>query len=512
MVSVGTGVSMGVRKLRASVRRGGAEQSGLASLTELSFVNAAGDALVTVTLAGSLFLTVPTGEARSKVGMYLLITMVPFVLLAPVIGPVLDRFAYGRRTALAAICLARGMLAWQLAGAINERLQVYPLALGLLVLSRAFGVARSAVIPRVTPRSLTLVKVNSRISLVNIVAGSVVAPLGLAIAKIPLVGYPWVLRICAIVYMAGVLLAFNLPKHVDSAAGEKRAFVLKEILTHRDITGRLRRVLGGLPVALRASLVLRGLVGFLTFYLAFLLRTNGGNNLWLGGLAICAGVGSGLGVFIGGRLGRRRPEALLILSLLMAAGGCLGAAINYMKLTSLLAAFLVTMAGSMSKLGLDAIIQRDITEDTRNSAFARSETALQLAWVAGGAFGLVEIPGTLGFAVASAAVLLTMFVEVRALHRSRTAARTTLARTTLARTGMAHFDPGPPGKPLPHTQAFEAPVPADINPPTLVDPHPSTVPDKPDRDATARPETDPLASQPTIPQRSPYRRWERDLR
>ncbi len=474
MVNVGAGVARGVQKLRASARRGGAEQSGLASLTELSFVNAAGDALVTVALAGSLFFAVPTGEARSKVALYLLITMVPFVLLAPVIGPVLDRFAYGRRTALAAICLARGMLAWQLAGSLDG-VAVYPLALGLLMLSRSFGVARSAVIPRVTPRELTLVKVNSRISLVNVVAGAVVAPLGLGIAKIPYIGYPWVLRICAIVYMTGVLLAFNLPKHVDSAAGEKRAF-LGTVRFHRDITGRLRRALGGLPVALRASLVLRGLTGFLTFYLAFLLRTSGGNNLWLAGLAICAGVGSGLGVFVGGRLGRRRPEALLMLSLLMAAGGCLGAAVNYTKLTSLLAALLVTMASSTGKLGLDTIIQRDVAEDTRNSAFARSETAMQLAWVAGGAIGLVEIPGTLGFAAASATVLLTMFVETRALQRSRAAAR--VRRSGLYAPAMAHLDPGAPTLP----QA-----------PTV--PRTPTVP---------QPLTGPEA--PTVPQ-APIRRW-----
>ncbi|WP_322767158.1 MFS transporter, partial [Frankia sp. Cr1] len=432
MVNVGSGVAKGIRRLRASGRRGGAEQSGLAALTELSFVNAAGDALVTVTLAGSLFFAVPTSEARSKVAMYLLITMVPFTLLAPVIGPVLDRFAHGRRTALAAICLARGMLAWQLAGSLNHGVAVYPLALGLLMLSRAFGVARSAVIPRVTPQNLSLVKINSRISLVNIAAGSAIAPVGLAIAKIPYVGYPWVLRACAIVYMTGVLLAFNLPKHVDSAAGEKRAFVLGAIVNHRDMAGRLLRAMGGLPVALRASLVLRGLVGFLTFYLAFLLRTSGGTNLWLGALAICAGVGSGLGVFIGGRLGRRRPEALLMLSLLMASGGCLGAAVDYTRLTSLLAALLVTMAGAMGKLGLDAILQRDIAEDTRNSAFARSETAIQLAWVAGAGIGLIEMPGTLGFAVASAAVLFTMFVETRALHRSRAAARVRRGRPEAA--------------------------------------------------------------------------------
>lgn len=445
MVKLRAVPSAGLRRLRASARRDGAGQSGLASLMELSFVNAAGDALVTVALAGSLFFAVPTGEARSKVALYLLITMVPFALLAPVVGPLLDRVAYGRRTALAALCLGRGLLAWQLAGALDS-LQVYPLALGLLVGSRAFGVARSAVIPRVTPRELTLVEVNSRMSLVNIASGTVMAPVGLAIAQIPFVGYPWVLRICAIIYMAGVLFAFNLPGHVDSAAGERRR--LSEPAptrpSRRDIRGRIRAAgvrvrtaLGAMPVALRAALVLRGLVGFLTFYLAFLLRTGGGNSLWLGGLAIAAGAGSGLGVFIGGRLGHRRPEGILMLALLMAAGGCVGAAINYTRSTSLVAALLVTTAGSMGKLALDAVIQRDIAEDTRNSVFARSETGLQLAWVAGGAFGLVEMPGVLGFALAAVAAIATLVVEAGALrnaHVGRAPTRTTTRAPTRART------------------------------------------------------------------------------
>ncbi|WP_462189315.1 MFS transporter, partial [Frankia sp. CcWB2] len=507
-MNLGSTVVNSLRRLRASVRGNDADRSGLSSLTELSFVNAAGDALVTVALAGSLFFAVPSGEARSKVALYLLVTMVPFALLAPVIGPLLDRVAYGRRTALAAICLGRGLLAWQLAGALDG-LAVYPLALGLLVLSRGFGVARSAVIPRVAPAELTLVTINSRISLVNIVAGAVVAPVGLGIANIPFVGYPWVLRICALVYMAGVLLAFNLPGHVDSAAGEQPLRgPLPSSVARRGVGTWIRAFLGTLPVALRAALVLRSLVGFLTFYLVFLLRTNGGNNLWLGGLAVCAGAGSGLGVLIGGRLGRRRPEGILMLALVLAAGGCLGAAITYTKFTSLVAALLASMAGSMGKLALDAIIQRDIPETTRNSAFARSETGLQLAWVAGGGLGLIEMPGMVGFAVAAAAMGITLFVEAGALRRSRLAARAQF-RADARNHPPAHNDPDttkplghpgvPPQSPMPppaprpppaHATASTPLPPADPwrqaplpIPATLQDP---TGPTRPDRRRTTR--------------------------
>ncbi|MCM3884934.1 MFS transporter [Frankia sp. R82] len=486
-MSVGRAISTGARRLRTRIRGQDAGRTGLSSLTELSFVNAAGDALVTVALAGSLFFSVSSSEARSKVALYLLITMVPFALLAPVIGPLLDRVAHGRRTALAALCLARGLLAWQLAGALDG-LSVYPLALGLLVLSRAFGVARSAVTPRVAPAELTLVRVNSRITLITIVAGAIVAPVGLGLANIPFVGYPWVLRTCAIVYMAGVLLAFNLPGHVDSAAGELPLRAATAPGAGRlGLRARLRATLGTMPVALRATLVLRGLVGFLTFYLAFLLRTNGGNNLWLGGLAVAAGAGSGLGVVIGGRLGRRRPEGILVLAMILAAGGCLGAAVTYTRLTSLLAALLASMAGSMGKLALDAIIQRDIPESTRNSAFARSETALQLAWVAGGAIGLIEMPGTLGFALAAMVVVTTGVVQSRALHRARQAARTGLATPPGVPPAPAAMgnqpDPSSPTVPMTAEGAWplaatmpETSMPETSMPGSIPGPMPETVP------------------------------------
>src|ERR1700709_1711373 len=167
---VGEALGGSVGRARRAARAGGADKSGLAALLELSFFSSAGDALVTVALAGSQFLSVQPGEARSKVGLYLLVTMAPFALLAPVIGPALDRFPNGRRVALGLTMLARGALAFTLARHVNS-LYLYPLALGSLVVSRAFGVARSAVVPRVLPEGSTLGKVNSRVTLTRVIGG-----------------------------------------------------------------------------------------------------------------------------------------------------------------------------------------------------------------------------------------------------------------------------------------------------------------------------------------------------
>ncbi len=405
-----------VGRMRRAARAGGADQSGLAPLLELTFFSSAGDALVTVALAGSQFLSVQPGEARTKVALYLLVTMAPFALLAPVIGPALDRFPNGRRVALGLTMLARAGLAITLARHINS-LYLYPLALGLLVLSRAFGVARSAVVPRVLPEGSTLVKVNSRVTLTGVLGGLVVAPIGFGIAKV--VGYPWMLRVGAAVFVVGLFLAWGLPSIVDSAAGEKKAPSISRAAVTPSEGGRVHRILGELPAALRSAAALRALVGFLTLFLAFRAREDG---LGLSGIAIlglAAAVGSAVGVFIGGRVKQSKPETLLVIGLLCATAACLAGAILYSVVTAMLAALITTMAGSMSKLGLDAVIQRDIAEDTRNSAFARSETALQLSWVAGGAFGLLPMPGWLGFALGSAFVVTALVTETASLRRAR---------------------------------------------------------------------------------------------
>src|SRR4051812_376027 len=116
-------------RVRRATHAEGAGESGLTKLIELNAANSAGDALVAVALAGSLFFSVPTGQARGRVALYLLVTMVPFTLLAPVIGPILDRFRSGRRYALATTLVARGIVAWLMASAIAHHraaLGLYP--------------------------------------------------------------------------------------------------------------------------------------------------------------------------------------------------------------------------------------------------------------------------------------------------------------------------------------------------------------------------------------------------
>ena len=133
----------------------GAGESGLARLIELHAFNAAGDAAVAISLAGTLFFQVPTDEARGQVALFLLLTMLPFAIVAPLIGPVLDRFSHGRRWAIGADdggarvpVLGAGR-----ARSPSESLAMFPAALGVLVASKAYGVTRAAAVPRRAARA-----------------------------------------------------------------------------------------------------------------------------------------------------------------------------------------------------------------------------------------------------------------------------------------------------------------------------------------------------------------------
>lgn len=418
-----TGTARGIRK---ATHAHGAGESGLGKLIELHAVNGAGDVMITVALASTVFFSVPTDEARGRVALYLAITMAPFTLLAPVIGPLLDRLPHGRRAAMAGAMFARAMLALLLSGAVvTGGLELYPAALGVLVASRSYGVVRSAVVPRLLPPRFSLVKANSRVTLGGLLATGVAAPIG---AGLQALGPRYPLYGAFVIFIAGTFLSFTLPPKVDSAKGEDRALlVADEEHLHRPqlIKDKLRRpglrtVGTAVTHALGANAALRCLSGFLIFFLAFLLRehplTGESAAVSLGIVGVSAGAGNALGTAVGAWLKSRAPEIIIVTVVACVLGAAITAALFF---GAFLVACLTAVAGfsqALAKLSLDALIQRDVPELVRTSAFARSETLLQVAWVFGGAIGIVlPLNGTLGLSVAAAIVAVGWLTTTRGL-------------------------------------------------------------------------------------------------
>jgi sugar phosphate permease len=185
---------------------------------------------------------------------------------------------------------------------------------------------------------------------------------------------------------------------------------------------RRRRVSPHVVLALRANAALRGLGGFLTIFAAFLVQATfpGGweATLALGALAAAAGVGSFAGTGVGSRLHAADPDRLVLYSAASAAAITVLAAVFYSFAMAAVVVLVSAVTNALGKVSLDAIIQREVPESLRASAFARSETMLQLAWVVGGALGIALPPiGWLGFTVAAALLVLTVGLIVWSMYR-----------------------------------------------------------------------------------------------
>jgi len=399
------------RQARRASHAEGAGASGLYRLIELHAFNGAGDAAVAISLAGTLFFQVPTDQARGQVALFLGLTMLPFAIVAPLIGPFLDRFQQGRRWAIGATTASRAFLCWVLADAVigGSSVALFPAALGCLVASKAYGVTRAAAVPRLLPPQLTLVKANSRISLASVAGATVSAPIAVGASML---GPQWSLRYAFVVFVCATILAILLPSRVDSSTGEDKPSL--------STLGRQKRRRPALPhnvvIALRSNTGLRILSGFLTMFMAFLLRDKpfaGFEDrpaLLLGLVVGSAGLGSTAGIALGSVLRRIRPEVTVVATLVADAVVAVVVTVLWALPTAVLLGLTAGLAQSLGKLSLDALIQRDIPERTRAGTFARSETLLQLAWVVGGFVGIaLPLVPQLGLGVAAAILALWTF-------------------------------------------------------------------------------------------------------
>lgn len=437
------------RRVGVARQRGGAGEAGMMRLLDLHAASCAGDTLVAIGLAGTIFFAVPAGEARGRVAMYLMVTMLPFVVLAPVVGPVLDRFRHGRRYALAVTMLGRAFLAYLISEHIGG-FTLYPAAFGMLVLSRTYGVARSAAVPRVLPQRLGLSEAGARASVFGTVAGAVAAPFGLLAYT---VGPAWTLRLAAVVFVIGMIVALRLPPRADSQPPET-VLRLPGRGGPRVLSGRL--VTGGLI----GSATLRAGYGFLTLFLAFGLRAGDLPSRLPGrplpattAIGLVAGslvAGSFLATAVGTGLRIRRPAILQAAGVVVVATLAALATVRLTLPTLLLVCFGTAIASGLAKLALDATIQERIPEKVRASAFAHAETLTMMAWVGGAGLGLVPVAGRVGLGS------LAVFLALAAMRAVVAAAR--------LRPGRLNGSPAP-------EEPVTAEAEADRRPATTTMPH-----------------------------------------
>ena len=429
----------GIRAFHRAATADGADRSGLTALTYTTMMSYALDAAVAVALANTLFFAAATAESKTNVALYLAITVAPFAVVAPVIGPLLDRLQRGRRAALAVSFGGRAVLALVMAYGYDTWV-LYPAALATLVLSKSFVVLKAAVTPRVLPEAIGLVTTNSRLTTFGLVAGGVFG--GIAAGVAALWGSPGALIFTAVLGVAGAVLCLGIPAWVEVTEGEVPAAIRQTagpVTRRRRADGHgvdagsvsaVRTPMGrSVLVALWGNGAVRVLTGFLTLFVAFVVKAQTETEptrqlLLIGVVGAAAGLGSFVGNAVGSRQRFEHSDALVLAGAGPAALAAAGAAFLPGIGTAAVLALVAATCSALAKVALDAVIQRELPELSRASAFGRSETVLQLSWVFGGALGVLLPHDTfrLGFGVV-AGVVAVVGVQTALVARGRRARR-----------------------------------------------------------------------------------------
>lgn len=361
----------------------------------------AGDTLIALGLAGSLFFSVPSAEARDKVALYLLLTLAPYAVIAPSLPRFFARFPGSYRASLAASSAGRAAIALFLAIGVNT-FWLYPLAFTLLVLSRLHTIAKGSLVPVTVAGPQALVAANGLLARVGIVGGAIVVPIGAA--SVRWVG-PWpALVVAAICFVLAALCAQQVPSPARHDPVAVRGRSLSAV-------PRLAR----LPMA--ATAVVRFVNGFLLALLAFVFKDVDAPLAEFGALLFAAGLGYGVASYVSPFLARRLREEPTVLAALAieAAAAFITAQIFGLTAAVILAAS-AGLAWGTAKFGFDALLQKTTSREQRGAAFTRAETIFQLLWVLGALLPIVfTISSTVGLSFAGTAALFAQVVIVSGL-------------------------------------------------------------------------------------------------
>jgi hypothetical protein len=387
-----------------------------------------GDAAMVVALADSLFFDIDLDAARTRVMLFLAIGFAPFLFVAPLIGPLIDRAAGGRRLVIQVIAVIRLVLLVLMAKYIDS-LALFPLVFANLVLQKGYVVSKSALVPSTVRSETELVEANSKLGLIAGITG--VAAVVPAAILLTLVGAPATLIYGALIFGLAFFSATRLPPEVVAAEA-----------VDRDESVQLRS--GSLHNGAIVMTVLRGCVGFTFFHLAFWLRSQEQGAIWFGVAVGVSALVAMVGNAIAPRLrNRMREETMLVAALVIAAAAGFGAALLGGPVGAVVLAGALNLVAAVGRLSFESIVQRDAPGANQGRAFAKFETQFQFAWAAAAFVAVaIQVPGPIGFlivGIVAAGTLVNLLVGTSRVDagRSRNGRGATISRGQRRRRGPA---------------------------------------------------------------------------
>jgi hypothetical protein len=365
------------------------------------FTSVAGDALLAISLADSVFFSLPVGQAKVKVALYLGLTMLPLALAGPLLVPLLDR-AGPRRAISFAAAAGRAAVAIYAAPRVGTLL-LFPSALVLLVLSKVHAITKNGLTMAYAPPDEGLMRANARLGRVAVAGAIALAPVGYAFLKIW--GATGPIYLAAAMYACSAALNLRLPHPRMQRSIRRPVGPRGRIL---ELTGPAIGAVG-----------MRAASGFLLFLLAFSLRVDNDPVWWFGVLAAASVFGGFLSDLLAPMLPTDTREEAVVVACVSA--GAIGALLAFELFGLPLLTVYALVAGAAAELGrlaFQSLMQRHAPEGALGRVFVRYEVVFQLAWV-GGAFVPAVLPIHFRLGIFILAALYVLTAGAYTLHARR---------------------------------------------------------------------------------------------
>ena len=327
--------------------------------------SAAGDSLLAISLADSVFFSLPVDEAQWRVVAYLGLTMLPLAVAAPLLVVPLDRAGPRRLISLLA-AIVRGGIAFYVAGRLDT-VALYPAALAILVAARVHGITKNGLTMAYAGPGEGLMRSNARLGRVAVAGALTAAPLG--VGAVRLWGSGGAMVLAGIVYSICALVTIRLPH--------------PRVRTEPKPLGRRGRIPVLTGPALGAT-GMRAATGFILFLSAFAIRRERFPSSWFAAMVIAAAAGGFLADLLAPRLPETLREEFIVVGCTVAAG--LGALFAFQAFSLPVLAIFGLTAGAATELGrlaFQSLMQAHAPEGALGRVFVRYEVMFQLSWVAG---------------------------------------------------------------------------------------------------------------------------------
>ncbi|MGH9135330.1 MAG: hypothetical protein ACRDZZ_15430 [Ilumatobacteraceae bacterium] len=336
------------------------------------------DGLVSLSLVGSLFFSVSLEASRSRILLYLLLTAAPLVVIAPWVGPMVERVRLGYRSIIVGSLLLRSVLALTLIGSL-QTLGFYPVVFGILLSRKLYAIAKTAIVAQLVEDPRRLVTDSAHLSRTGTIAGGIGSAIGIAVLVTSSAGL--LLAMATVGYVLSAVAALKIPIGWRNPDVDR---IVVELETPAEVR-----------VATWAVAVTRAAAGALTFLLAFALK-RGGQDEWVFVAGIIAGgVGGFTATLVAPRLHHTLTEdRVLVMALLVPGVVTAIGVLTVGSFSTIVIAFSIGLGAGIASRAIDSMFGRYVSSFARGRVVARSEVRFQAAQVVGAAMPVLFAPGT----------------------------------------------------------------------------------------------------------------------